>query len=126
MNTTIKNLPHAKNAKGAKVSEENPLRPLRPLREEKSNSILRQWTGPLTQELVLSPGNFGLGKVPAKFAPDATTTMTCGFCSTGCGLKIHLRDGLPEHPGDAVQFQRRRRDDEQRPERREPSVNTVP
>ncbi|HZT22972.1 MAG TPA: nitrate reductase [Verrucomicrobiae bacterium] len=25
--------------------------------------------------------------------PDATTTMTCGFCSTGCGLKIHLKNG---------------------------------
>jgi assimilatory nitrate reductase catalytic subunit len=54
---------------------------------------LREWTGPLTEDLVLHPGKFGLGKVPAKFAPDATTTMVCGFCSTGCGLKIHLKDG---------------------------------
>ena len=57
------------------------------------NSLLRQWTGPLTSDLELEPGKFGLGKVPAKFAPDATTTMVCGFCSTGCGLKIHLKDG---------------------------------
>ena len=54
---------------------------------------LREWTGPLTEELVLHPGDFGLGKVPAKFRPDATTTMVCGFCSTGCGLKIHLQNG---------------------------------
>ena len=54
---------------------------------------LCEWTGPLTSDLVLEPGKFGLGKVPAKFAPDATTTMVCGFCSTGCGLKIHLKDG---------------------------------
>ena len=54
---------------------------------------LREWTGPLTSDLVLEPGRFGLGKVPAKFAPDATTTMVCGYCSTGCGLKIHLKDG---------------------------------
>jgi assimilatory nitrate reductase catalytic subunit len=54
---------------------------------------LREWTGPLTSELVLEPGKFGLGKVPAKFAPDAATTMVCGFCSTGCGLKIHLKNG---------------------------------
>ena len=59
----------------------------------KKNSLLRQWTGPLTSELVLEPGKFGLGKVPSRLKPDATTTMTCGFCSTGCGLKIHLRDG---------------------------------
>ena len=26
---------------------------------------VRQWTGPLTQELVLKPGDFGLGHVPA-------------------------------------------------------------
>jgi len=57
------------------------------------NSLLRQWHGPLTSELVLKPGKFGLGKVPEKFTPDATTTMTCGFCSTGCGLKIHLKNG---------------------------------
>jgi anaerobic selenocysteine-containing dehydrogenase len=49
--------------------------------------------GPLTRDLVLEPARFGLGHVPAKQAPDAVTTMTCGFCSTGCGLNIHLRDG---------------------------------
>jgi len=42
---------------------------------------------------VLHPGDFGLGKVPARLKPDNTTTMVCGFCSTGCGLNIHLRDG---------------------------------
>ena len=59
----------------------------------KRNTLLRQWTGPLTADLTLHPGNFGLGKVPARFQPDATTTMVCGFCSTGCGLNIHLQDG---------------------------------
>jgi anaerobic selenocysteine-containing dehydrogenase len=54
---------------------------------------LRAWKGPLTEELVRNPGKFGLGQVPARLAPDATTTMVCGFCSTGCGLNIHLRDG---------------------------------
>ena len=55
---------------------------------------IRNFDGPLTSELVRRPGDFGLGQVPAKLAPDATTTMVCGFCSTGCGLKIHLRDGV--------------------------------
>jgi anaerobic selenocysteine-containing dehydrogenase len=57
------------------------------------SSLLRQWDGKLTRELLLSPGGFGLGKVPEKGKPDATTTMVCGFCSTGCGLTVHLRDG---------------------------------
>ena len=55
--------------------------------------LLRQFTGPLTQELILRPGDFSLGKVPARLQPDATTTMVCGYCSTGCGLNVHLREG---------------------------------
>jgi assimilatory nitrate reductase catalytic subunit len=42
----------------------------------------------------LHPGEFGLGKIPAGFRPDATTRSTCGFCSTGCSLDIHLKDGV--------------------------------
>jgi len=57
------------------------------------NTWLRQWTGPLTAELVRTPGGFGLGQVPSGRAPTATTGMVCGFCSTGCGLSVHLRDG---------------------------------
>jgi anaerobic selenocysteine-containing dehydrogenase len=58
-----------------------------------ANSLLRQWSGPLTSDLTLHPADFGLGKVPAKFKPDATTTVVCGYCSTGCGLNIHLQAG---------------------------------
>src|SRR5579862_918175 len=58
-----------------------------------NKSLLREWTGPLTQELVLHPAGFGLGRVPAHLQPEATTTTVCGFCSTGCGLDAHLRDG---------------------------------
>jgi assimilatory nitrate reductase catalytic subunit len=60
---------------------------------EKPGSKLRQWDGHLTRELLLAPSQFGLGKIPAKLAPNATTTMVCGYCSTGCGLKVHLKDG---------------------------------
>lgn len=49
--------------------------------------------GTLTRELLLEPGGFGLGQVPQREQPDATTTMTCGYCSTGCGLTIHLKEG---------------------------------
>jgi anaerobic selenocysteine-containing dehydrogenase len=64
------------------------------MKATKSNSLLRQWDGPLTEDLVLHPGDFGLGKVPARLKPDATTRSTCGFCSTGCSLDIHLKDGV--------------------------------
>ena len=49
--------------------------------------------GTLTQNLLREPGQFGLGQVPRRLKPDRTTTMTCGFCSTGCGLTIHLKEG---------------------------------
>ncbi len=56
-------------------------------------SILHQTTGPLTRELLLTPGAFGLGQVPEREAPDAIATTVCGYCSTGCGLNVHMRDG---------------------------------
>ncbi|MDZ4850104.1 MAG: molybdopterin-dependent oxidoreductase [Pirellulaceae bacterium] len=54
---------------------------------------LRETTGPLTQQLLLDPLTFGLGALPIDLVPDATTTSVCGYCSTGCGLKIHLKNG---------------------------------
>ncbi len=56
-------------------------------------SMVHAKEGRLTRELVREPGRFGLGQVPAAKIPDATTVMVCGFCSTGCGLTVHLRDG---------------------------------
>jgi len=55
--------------------------------------LIRSHAGPLTHELVRTPGRFGLGQVPAARAPDSIANVVCGFCSTGCGLDIHLRDG---------------------------------
>ncbi|MEM6823371.1 MAG: molybdopterin-dependent oxidoreductase [Verrucomicrobiota bacterium] len=52
--------------------------------------VLREWDGPLTEDLVQSPGNFGLGRIPSKLTPAAVTKSICGFCSTGCSLKVHL------------------------------------
>src|SRR5688572_19400169 len=49
--------------------------------------------GPLTRELLLSPAKFGLGLAPEALQADAVTGSVCGFCSTGCNLNIHLRDG---------------------------------
>ncbi|MGJ8656358.1 MAG: molybdopterin oxidoreductase family protein [Akkermansiaceae bacterium] len=51
-----------------------------------------QQSGPKTSQLLRSPGKFGLGQVPQHSAPDSTTSMVCGFCSTGCSLNIHIKD----------------------------------
>lgn len=55
--------------------------------------LLHQRDGHYTREMLLSPGGFGLGSVPLRQLPAATTPMTCGFCSTGCSLNIHLHSG---------------------------------
>ena len=53
-------------------------------------SFLKQHDGPLTRDLVLAPGHFGLGKVPRRLMPTSTVPSICGYCATGCQLKIHL------------------------------------
>lgn len=55
-------------------------------------NLIRQFDGPLTQDLVRSPANFGLGQLPERLQPEAVASSVCGFCSTGCSLDIHLRD----------------------------------
>jgi assimilatory nitrate reductase catalytic subunit len=61
---------------------------------ERAARLLRDRSGPLTADLARAPGRFGLGQVPRRLRPDATTSMVCGFCSTGCSLDVHLRDGV--------------------------------
>lgn len=60
---------------------------------DRVETALRDFEGPLTGQLVREPGAFGLGQVPVRQAPDGTTGMVCGFCSTGCSLNVHLRRG---------------------------------
>ncbi|MDP0489923.1 MAG: nitrate reductase [Verrucomicrobiota bacterium JB023] len=59
----------------------------------KQHTQLHARTGPFTEELLRQPGKFGLGQVPAHLTPDSTTSSICGYCSTGCRLKVHLKDG---------------------------------
>lgn len=54
------------------------------------HEILRARRGAMTADMVLHPADFGLGRLPARLRPAGTTTAVCGFCSTGCGLKVHL------------------------------------
>ncbi len=70
------------------------------------DDLLYARSGPMTSELVQRPGEFGLGRVPAARAPAGVAKSICGFCSTGCSLKIHLNEAGeainltpdPDHP----------------------------
>jgi len=64
-----------------------------PVARIRNNLRLRAWEGPLTEKLVQEPGAFGLGRVPRSVKPDATVSSVCGYCSTGCSLKVHLNQG---------------------------------
>lgn len=55
--------------------------------------LLQARDGAMTRELLLHPGQHGLGMTHASMQADATTTAVCGYCSTGCGLRIHIKDG---------------------------------
>lgn len=57
--------------------------------------MVRAFDGPYTRELVQQPSHFGLARMPASLQPTATANMVCGFCSTGCGLTVHLQDDKP-------------------------------
>ena len=60
-------------------------------------ALLRQPDGALSKELERVDAGMGLGQLPARLRPDSTTTSICGFCSTGCGLRIHLKDGAAQN-----------------------------
>ncbi len=57
------------------------------------DELMYQKTGPLTDELALIPSEFGI--LPQRLLPEGKVSMVCGFCSTGCSLDVHLKDGLP-------------------------------
>lgn len=49
--------------------------------------------GPLTSELALEADASGLGHLPRTLAHDDESTLVCGFCSTGCNLRVLRKDG---------------------------------
>jgi assimilatory nitrate reductase catalytic subunit len=59
----------------------------------RARGLLHAPDGVLTRDLLRVPGRFGLGQVPERLSPEATTALVCGFCSTGCSLQAHLRQG---------------------------------
>jgi len=71
---------------------------------KKMQPLIRQWHGALTDELLRTPGKFGLGQVPLDKEPDATAKMVCGYCSTGCQLNVHLKDDQAINLTPAVEY----------------------
>lgn len=59
----------------------------------KDQMRLRAGDGVLTERLVQHPAEHGLGRLPKTAQPDATVNSICGYCGTGCSLKVHLKDG---------------------------------
>ena len=55
--------------------------------------LLQARTGKMTRELLLNPGDHGLGMTPESLRAETTTVAACGYCATGCGLRLHVRDG---------------------------------
>lgn len=52
------------------------------------NNLLHARQGSMTSELKHAATD--LGNLPKRLAPTSTAHSICGFCSTGCSLKIHL------------------------------------
>ena len=61
----------------------------------RESTCLRTVTGLLTQDLVLRPGRFRSGQSSGPAEARCNHHVVCGFCSTGCGLNVHLN----ERPG---------------------------
>ena len=59
----------------------------------KASTLFRSFEGPLTSSLVREPGKFGLGQLPKKLSPQQTTSSVCCYCSVGCSLSLHIKDG---------------------------------
>lgn len=59
----------------------------------KDQMRLRAHDGVLTDRLVQDPASHGLGRLPKTVKPDSTVNSICGFCGTGCSLKVHLKGG---------------------------------
>ena len=56
-------------------------------------NFVRAFDGPATRHLSQSTPVQGLGMVPDRLAPEGLLRTVCGYCSTGCGLLVHLQDG---------------------------------
>jgi assimilatory nitrate reductase catalytic subunit len=63
--------------------------------KKKIKSFFYEKEGKLTEDLNLDASCKDLGLLPERLLPDSTTDMVCGFCGTGCSLKVHMKEGRP-------------------------------
>lgn len=61
----------------------------------KIKQLIFQTDGRLTDELSLEDSKLGLGYLPKRIMPDQKISSICGYCSTGCALDVHLKEGKP-------------------------------
>lgn len=66
--------------------------------------IFYETEGEFTRELAQAPSSLGLGQLPRRLMPDETVCTVCGFCSTGCSLEVHLKDGQPVNLTPALHY----------------------
>lgn len=55
--------------------------------------FIYQKQGPFTEELELANSPFGFGKLPKRLLPEKSVKSVCGYCSTGCCLDVHIKNG---------------------------------
>ena len=67
-------------------------------------NFIYQKQGPFTEELELAGSPFGFGKLPKRLLPDKTEKSVCGYCSTGCSLDVHIKDGQAVNVTPAVDY----------------------
>ncbi len=56
-------------------------------------NFIYQKQGPFTEELELADSPFGFGKLPKRLLPERTVKSVCGYCSVGCSLDVHVKNG---------------------------------
>jgi anaerobic selenocysteine-containing dehydrogenase len=69
-----------------------------------ARNLLWARSGRRTDELARGPSRLGLPQVPQRLAPTAAAALVCGYCSTGCSLDVHLRDGVAVNLSPTVDY----------------------
>jgi anaerobic selenocysteine-containing dehydrogenase len=66
--------------------------------------FIYQKQGPFSEELELADSSFGFGKLPKRLLPERTVTSVCGYCSVGCSLDVHIKNGEAVNVTPAVDY----------------------
>ncbi|MFT5387932.1 MAG: anaerobic selenocysteine-containing dehydrogenase, partial [Candidatus Omnitrophota bacterium] len=61
----------------------------------KLKNLMYQTGGKFTDDLALEYSSVKEGYLPKRLKPESLTSMVCGYCSTGCSLDVHIKDGKP-------------------------------